>query len=344
MGIVGRKNLDSRGKTVLEGIEAAMEQPRRFLTHGARKIAVVASRAQGGKTRHASFAPLPPRLRSGELLDDFKIEQEIATGATATVYEAWQVSAQRVAALKVLSPHLGTDPMAAERFKAEAAYAERVEDPCIVPIYGSGKARGHYYYAMRLETGETAESLAASASTTDEGYSYCLARQFAGVARALERLHEKGIIHRDLKPENLLLGRDGSLLLSDFGSALDALDRSRTLERSLWGTLRYMSPEQFGPEADPYDARIDVYGLGLTLYEVATGANPFPGTDEEELARIKVTRIPPAPRAANSRLPLGLDAIIRHAVEPNPTLRYGSMEELAGDLERFGKQKRGHRR
>jgi hypothetical protein len=112
MGIVGRKNLDSRGeKNGPRRIEAAMEQPRRFLTHGARKIAVRGESGPGRKDAPRVVRPLASSSQSGELLDDFKIEQEIATGATATVYEAWQVSAQRVAAFEsaVAPPRHGPD-------------------------------------------------------------------------------------------------------------------------------------------------------------------------------------------------------------------------------------------
>ena len=296
------------------------------------------------RVRKASLQAILPRLKVGDLLDDFRIEQEIAAGATATVYEAWQLSQGRQAAVKVLSPHLASVPEAATRFIAEAAFAERVEHGSIIKLYGSGKARDHYYYAMRLESGETAERIVEQAPRSDENFFHCVARQFSDVARALEMLHAHGIVHRDVKPENLLIGHDGKLVVGDFGSALDSSERSPVLESCPWGTLRYMSPEQFGPDGDPYSPIIDTYALGLTLYEAVTGISPFPRATEEEIARLKVTQFVPAPRQINWRLPLGLDSIIRQAIEPNPRLRYTSMGDLAEDLERFGEKKRGHRR
>ena len=134
------------------------------------------------------------------------------------------------------------------------------------------------------------------------------------------------------------------MALSDFGSALDGRNRSPILEHSLWGTLRYMSPEQFGPDPNPYDPRMDIYALGLSLYEVVTGLTPFQHSSQEELVRLKLTRVPPAPRQVNSKLPLGLEAVIRQAIEPNPRLRYPTSGAFAVDLERFAELKRGHRR
>ncbi len=321
-----------------------MENPKRYPATQERRIALLISKSARQKTREIAFPALPPRLKIGDVLGDFRIEREIATGATATVYEVWQHSRERKAALKVLSPHLAVIPQAAARFKSEAALAERVEHPSIIEVYGSGKTKDHYYYALRLESGETAESIIDAFDPGDEAFFHRISSQFAGVARALELLHGQGIIHRDVKPENLLLGRDGELILCDFGSALDSADRSQVLERSLWGTVKYLSPEQFGPYPDPYNPSIDIYALGLTLYEAATGVSPFPRCSDEELARLKLTRIPPAPRHVSLKIPLGLDAVIRQAIEPNPTLRYRSVADLAENLERFGEKKRGHRR
>ncbi|HVR75662.1 MAG TPA: serine/threonine-protein kinase [Planctomycetota bacterium] len=297
------------------------------------------------RTREESFPGLPPRLKPADMLEDFRIEREVATGATATIYEATEISTDRRYALKVLSPHLALVPLAVMRFRAEAALAERVKHRAIIDIRGTGKDRDHYFYAMRLESGETAQSLSLEVDGRErDGFFHAVSRRFADVARALERLHAEGIVHRDVKPENLLVGKDGQLILCDFGSALDTRDRQPALENTLWGTVRYMSPEQLGPEADPYDSSIDTYALGLTLYEVATGVSPFPRCNEEDLVRLKLTRIPPAPRRINFKVPLGLDAIIRQAIEPCIALRHASAAALAEDLERFAERKRGHRR
>lgn len=324
--------------------QEVLEHPRDYPARTSRRSVAVLASDGLQKTRKVAFPALPPRIKAGDELGDYRIEGELASGGTATVFAAEETSRNRRVALKVLSSHLVHVPEATTRFLAEAAFAERVEHPSISRVLGSGRVADHYFYAMALQSGDTAERLILDAQRSDEVDFQRLARQFSGVARALELLHANGIIHRDVKPENLLVGSDGELILCDFGSALDANDRSVLLEECLWGTVRYMSPEQLVPGCDPYSPLIDVYGLGLTLYEVVTGSSPFPRVTEEELVRIKLGRIPPPPRAMNPRLPLGLDAVIRQAIEPSPRLRYGAMGDFAEDLERFAERRRGHRR
>jgi len=322
-----------------------MEDPHRYPATQERRLSLHLLREPTEKTRQVSFPALPERLRPGDALGEYRIEREISSGATATVYQVEELPRGRRVALKVLSPHLGLVPEAVTRFKAEAAFTERVEHPAVMRVHGSGKDKSRYFYAMTLESGETAERLVTEAAeSSDEAFYYRVALQIARVAEGLQALHDQGIVHRDIKPENLLLGADGELVLCDFGSSLDARERSPVLEKSLWGTVRYLAPEQFRSEADPYNASMDIYALGLSLYECVTGAFPFPRCNEAEMARLKLTRLPPAPRSINQRVPLGLDAVIRQAIEPSPLLRYPTAAELAGDLERFGSHKRGHRR
>jgi serine/threonine-protein kinase len=244
--------------------------------------------------------------------------------------------------VKVLLPQLAASPPQVSRFRAEAAMAERVGHPSILPIYGSGRDGEHCYYAMRLEKGTTLDDWSSEASLhRDEAFFVDLATRFAAVARAVDAIHRQGIVHRDVKPSNILIDAEGNLVLIDFGSALDRNDRDPVLEEFEGGTVLYMSPEQLTPGADPYDPAGDIYSLGLTLYEAATGAPPFPHCADEELARLKLTRLPPPPRHWNHYIPLGLEAIIRQAIDVNRRLRYDSAELMARDLERFTSRKRG---
>jgi serine/threonine protein kinase len=297
-------------------------------------------------TRRRQFAPLAPRLERGDRLGAFRIEREISSGGAARVYAAADTTTKRRVALKVLSAHLGQDPEGERRFEAEYRLASRVAHAGIVRVVSWGRDRGHHFYAMELLGGETAASLPRAEDGSDgEGQDFArLAMLFAPVARALEALHARGIVHRDVKPDNLLIDGGGSLLLADFGSALDALERDPLLERCLSGTLRYMSPEQFCPGADPYDPLQDIYSLGLVLYEAATGIPAVPRLPEKEVARWKLSRLPALPRALNPRLPLGLEAIIRRAMEPEPRLRHPAAGELARDLERYATLRRGSSR
>lgn len=287
------------------------------------------------RTRQQTYGALPPRLDPGDTLETFAISGEIARGATAAVYGARDLETDGEVALKVLSPHLGLIEEAIRRFEKESALAARVRDPCVIEIHGHGRDRGHHYYAMALESGQTMEgiSLVGEAPGGDGAHQRVCAL-FAGVARALHRLHCRGVVHRDVKPQNLLLGKGGRLVLCDFGSAIESGERT-TPEQPLWGTPRYLSPDQFTPDGDPGDPRLDVYALGLTLYEVVTGTQAFSEVPTEELARAKLSQRIPAPREADRTLPMRLDSLIRHAIEPDPARRHPSAAALAADLEAF---------
>lgn len=296
------------------------------------------TRVDRSDTRRETFEVLPPRIRAGDRLGDLRVQEELATGATSAVYRGSRIGERRNVAIKVLSPHLGVVRKAVARFEAEARVAKRVAHPGVVRIVSAGSSRGHHYYSMRLESSRTALDLRYQESLGGgEVYFRRLAHLFARTARALEAVHREGFVHRDVKPENLLLSRRGRLVLCDFGSAMSFRERDPLLEDCLWGTLRYMSPDQFRARSDPYDPRIDVYGLGLTLYDVSTGGCPVSRGTDEEIVRWKLTYRPPAPRQVNFRIPSRLDAIIRRATEPDPEDRYGSMGKLASQLERFAR-------
>ena len=297
------------------------------------------------RTRKLRFTPLVPPPRRGDRLGGFRIERELACGSGARVYAALDARAGRAAALKVLAPHLAGHPEAERRFEAEHRLASRVPHCGIVKVGERGKEKGISYFAMDLLSGETAASLVPANGPAGEGRRLeSLAMLFAGAARALEALHAHGVVHRDIKPDNLLLAGDGALLLADFGSALDARDRDPELERCLSGTLRYMSPEQFWAGADPYDPLQDIHSLGLVLYEAATGVPACPQLPESEVPRWKLSRLPPHPRAVAPAVPLGLEAIIRRAIEPDPRLRHSGAGELARDLERYAQLRLGSSR
>jgi serine/threonine protein kinase len=308
---------------------------------GSRWTASGLLRPRAPATRRATFPALPPGLRPGDRLGGYRLVREIASGGSSTVFEAEERSGRRVA-LKILLAPLGVREVEVSRFRTEAALAERVVHPAILPIYGSDRQDGHYFYAMRLESGRTADDLSSEAALhQDEEFFVELAANFASLARAVSALHHAGIVHRDIKPANLLIDAEGRLVLADFGSALDRDLRDTALEGCPGGTPPYMSPEQLAPGADLYDFAGDIYALGMSLYESATGVLPFPRSGAQELARLKLSRSPPPPRDWNHHIPLGLEAIIREAIEPLPRLRYPSAEEMADDLERFASRKRG---
>lgn len=301
-------------------------------------------------TKSQDFCPLPPRIAEGTVIDDFTILEEWGKGGTAAVFKAYQKSRKREVALKVLSPHLIGVPSAVRRFHHEADLTARVAHPGIVPVYLEGVDGGYHFYAMKWMEGPTlAEFIDGAFGTRGEAFFREAANLFAYLASTVDTLHSNGILHRDIKPSNLFLLQGGRLVLGDFGVAVDIYDPGEEIGPTdaesahgqyIPGTPAYMSPERFVKEEASLDPRGDVYSIGLSLYELVTGVLPFPLKGEEEIARLKLTRIPPSPRQSLPQVPLGLEAIIRQAIDIHPPLRYQTAGDLARDLARFASTRR----
>ncbi len=172
----------------------------------------------------------------------------------------------------------------------------------------------------------------ASLSGTSRHYWREVARVGVQVARALEYAHSQGILHRDIKPSNLLLDLHGAVWVADFGLAKAIADDNLTHTDDIVGTLRYMAPERFNGQAD---ARSDIYGLGLTLYELLSLKSAFGATDRLRLIRQVTDEEPPRPRQLVPEIPNDLETICLKCIEKQASRRYGSAEELADDLDRW---------
>lgn len=292
-------------------------------------------------TRREEYPALPARLRAGDRLDGHLVIRLICGGSHSTILEAMPASGGRPVALKVLGSHLALSSREVDRFRREAELARRVRHPSLLPVYHSGDDRGHYFYAMRLESGRTVEDLVPLATESrDESFFAEIAERFVPLARAVHELHRAGVTHRDIKPSNILLDSEGMYVLSDFGSAVDRDRADEEPERDAGGTVLYMSPEQLRPGADLHDPSGDVYSLGMTLYEACTGQTAFPLGPDAEIARLKVTRLPPPPRRVNPCIPMALDSIIRRSIDTHRSLRFDSADELARELDRFAWRRR----
>jgi tRNA A-37 threonylcarbamoyl transferase component Bud32 len=264
-------------------------------------------------------------------LGDFEIVREIGRGGMGVVYEAEQASLKRRVALKVLRFGGAAEAEALQRFQREAETVARLHHTNIVPVYSVGCEQGVYYYAMQLIDGEGLDRAAARMKPSFA--------QVAGwgrqAAEALAHAHQRGIIHRDIKPSNLLLDNEGIVWLTDFGLAHRADEATLTATGLLLGTPRYMSPEQASAAKRPIDARSDVYSLGATLYELATGRPVYNGdTPQRLLAQIMQTE-PLPPRHHRPDFPRDLDTILLRCLAKEPESRYATAQDLAEDLRRF---------
>jgi serine/threonine-protein kinase len=248
------------------------------------------------------------------------------------VYKARQLGFERLVALKMI--RAGAHAATAERgrFRIEVQAAARLRHPNIVTVYDVGEHEGCPYYSLEYAAGGSlADQFKASLPSPRR------ATELAEtLARAMHYAHGQQVVHRDLKPPNVLLDRDGTPKIADFGLAklLDA-GATQTDPRAVLGTAPYMAPEQAAGGGDDVSPLTDVYGLGALLYTLLTGRPPFPpGPLAVVLEQVR-RQEPPPPRRLRRNLPRDLEAVCLKCLQKEPRKRYRSAEALAYDLRRW---------
>ncbi|MBZ0137922.1 MAG: serine/threonine protein kinase [Planctomycetes bacterium] len=274
--------------------------------------------------------PLP---RLGQELGRFLIEKELPRGGQARVYRAWQTDLQRPVALKLLPNSYAADQDAAARFKREIENVARISHPNIVRVYEAGDIDGHPFFTMEFLEGQDAESMVKrGAIAPDEAASIIEA-----VARAVHEAHGAGIVHRDIKPGNIILRKDDTPVLTDFGLAQDLTHTDQLTRTGIsMGTPAYMAPEQARGERNRVGKRSDIYALGATLFSMLTAKRPVEGESAYELmVKVAESTGPKWPRQAIDDVPPDLRAIVEMAMQNDPGKRYESAADFADDLERY---------
>ena len=274
--------------------------------------------------------PLP---RLGQEIGRFLIEKELPRGGQARVYRAWQTDLQRPVALKLLPNSYASDQEAAARFKREIENVARISHPNIVRVYEAGEVEGHPFFTMEFMEGQDADIMVKrGAIDPDEAASIMEA-----VARGVHEAHAAGIIHRDIKPGNIILRKDDTPVLTDFGLAQDLTHSAQLTQTGIsMGTPAYMAPEQARGERNRVGKRSDVYAMGATLFSLLTGKRPVEGESAYELMlKVAESQGPKWPRQAIEDIPADLRAIVEMAMQNDPGKRYESAADFADDLERF---------
>jgi serine/threonine protein kinase len=267
-----------------------------------------------------------PENLSGKQLGGYEFLNVIGYGGMATVYRARQLSMQRIVALKVLPRQYLQDDTYLQRFHREVEIVSRLEHRNIVPVHDYGEFDGQPYIVMRYMPAGSVDDLLRS-GPLDFALTQKIIEQ---IAPALDYAHTKGVLHRDLKPSNILMDDNGDAYLTDFGIARvlgENLGGISITTKHVVGTPAYMSPEQ--AQGQPLDSRSDIYSLGVTLFEMATGQRPFVAETPYGVAVLQVTTPPPAPRTLNANIPVALENVILRTLKKKPDERYSSALLLA---------------
>ncbi len=277
-------------------------------------------------------------LPAGTRLGPYQVVSTLGAGGMGEVYRARDSRLSRDVALKVLPAELASDPSRLQRFEREARSASALNDAHIVTVHDIGTAGSVPYIAMELVTGETLRKHLVGGALPIRKLLQIATQISEGLAKA----HEAGIVHRDLKPENVMVTRDGTVKILDFGLAKLAHGESPSDEGSplpaetatrpgvVLGTAGYMSPEQASGEA--VDFRSDQFTFGSILYEMATGKRAFQGkTDVDTLSAI-LNQEPEPIASVNPQAPAPLRWIIERCLAKEPNDRYGTTRDLARDL------------
>ena len=272
---------------------------------------------------------LTAAILSGRIPDHVVVRQ-VGHGAMGVVFEAQQESLGRRVAIKILPPNLALRERTMRRFLREAESMGSLDHPNIVDVYLVGRVLNLPFFSMKFVEGPPLDKVlrAGPLAIAD------VVQIGIDVAAALAHAHAKGVLHRDVKPANLL--RDGPrVVLTDFGLArpLDSADAgSMTESGDLVGTPLYMSPEQISGEGERVDGRADVWGLGVTLYELLTQRTPFSGTNAQGILHAILHKDPPLLRKQRDDVPAELEAIVLKCLEKDPARRYSGAAALVDDL------------
>ncbi len=261
----------------------------------------------------------------------YKILGKLGSGAMAIVYQAKQLSLNRMVAIKVLPKRFSENPEYVERFYKEGQAAAKLNHTNIVQAYDVGQAGGYSYFVMEFVEGKTLYEDLSAGKVFSEKEAVDVVIQ---VAHALAHAHARGLIHRDIKPKNIMTTTGGKVKLADMGLARETADieAAQSEAGKAYGTPYYIAPEQIRGEID-IDGRADIYGLGATFYHIVTGRVPFMADNPSDVMRKHLRDPLVPPDHINTSLSAGISEVIEIMMAKRKKNRYKNVEELLIDLE-----------
>lgn len=277
--------------------------------------------------------PTADRFIGGTLEGRYEVRSQIARGGMATVYEAVDTRLDRTVAIKIMHPAFAEDPDFVARFRREARAAARLTHPHVVALFDQGEtgaSTGNLpYLVMEYVPGRTLRDVLNEHGPLTPEQALTVLEP---VLEALAAAHDAGFVHRDVKPENVLISDDGRVKVTDFGLARAVESVTAATQGLLIGTVAYLSPEHV--EQGQADARSDVYGAGICLYEMVTGQVPYGGDTALAVAYQHVNADVPAPSSLAPSTPPEVDALVATATRRDPAARYPDCRAFLADVHR----------
>lgn len=263
----------------------------------------------------------------GKFLDNrYEILEVIGQGGMSVVYRAKCHRLNRMVAVKVLKDEFSEDAEFKNRFQDESLSVAMMSHPNIVSVYDVSKSDDIEYIVMELIDGITLKEYLQKKGHLTWQETVYFALQ---IAKALEHAHNRGIIHRDIKPQNIMVLRDGTVKVADFGIAHQVSKQQTYNKGEAIGSVHYISPEQ--AKGSRIDNRADIYSLGVVMYEMLTGRLPFEGTNPVDIAIQHINSIPLSPSDYVKDIPEAIENITMKAMSPRLSQRYSSADELIAD-------------
>lgn len=273
------------------------------------------------------YAEAEVSFEIGELAGDYRVLERIGQGGMGAVYKVRHAISDRVEAMKILLPDLREGAGLEDRFLREIQVQASLSHPNIAALHTAFRFRNQLLMVMEYIEGDSLRTVMTTRGTTIAES----VRYIREVLAALSYAHGRGVVHRDIKPGNIMIVANGRVKLLDFGLASASRASQLTRSGAVMGSMPYASPEQV--QSMRVDARSDLYSVGVTFYQLVTGALPIPGESDFALMEGHVKHIPIEPAARNPNVPSAISAAIMRSLEKDPALRFQTADDFLGALD-----------